>query len=179
MEEFVFLIGIIYPFGELNIMGIYTDEKMLIRAYDKLVKEDARCTELKYPEMPQIYKILLNKFLGEFLEWAKIDGKHYFCTEGNIEKVSIDDIKARVRIASFYGINVYCDLNFVEGAYVDLEYVGGGEENYCWIRMSIEDGSFNTTYKYLQETLKCWYEENKNYLKEIYQTRKVVDIPQW
>jgi hypothetical protein len=35
----VFLIGIIYPFGELNIMGIYTDEKMLIRIYDKLVKD--------------------------------------------------------------------------------------------------------------------------------------------
>ena len=35
MEEFVFLIRIIYPFGELNIMGIYTDEKMLI-------KEDVR-----------------------------------------------------------------------------------------------------------------------------------------
>ncbi len=179
VEEFVFLIGIIYPFGELNIMGIYTDEKMLIKAYDKLVKEDARCTELKYPEIPEIYKIPLNKFLGEVVEWAKIDDKHYFCTEENIETVSIDEIKAHVRIASFYGINVYCDLNFVEGAYVDLEYVGGGEEDYCWIRMSIEDGSFNATYKYLQATLKCWYEENKNYLMEIYQTRKIVDIPEW
>lgn len=95
MEEFVFLIGIIYPFGELNIMGIYTDEKMLIKAYDKLVKEDARCIELKYPEMPEIYKIPLNKFLGEVVEWAEIDGKPYFYVGENIEIVNIDEIKAQ------------------------------------------------------------------------------------
>lgn len=48
------------------------------------------------------------------------------------------------------------DLDFVKGAYVDLEYVGGGEEDYCWIRMSIEDGSFNTAYnkKILENTSK-------------------------
>ena len=97
MEEYVFLLGIIYPYGELNIMGIYTDEKMLIRAYDKLVKEDARCTELKYPEIPEIYKLPLNKFLGEVVEWAKIGDKHYFYAEDNIETVSIDEIKAHVR----------------------------------------------------------------------------------
>lgn len=97
MEEYVFLIGIIYPYGELNIMGIYTDEKMLIKAYEKLVKEDARCTQLEYSEMPEIYKIPLNKFLGEVVEWAKIDDKHYFYTDGNIETVSIDAIKAHIR----------------------------------------------------------------------------------
>lgn len=88
-------------------------------------------------------------------------------------------VKTHVRIASFCGVNVYCDLAFAEGAYIDLEYVGGGEEDYCWIRMNIEDGSFYTSYKYLQSTLKCWYEENKSYLMGIYQTRKIVDIPKW
>lgn len=178
MEEFVYLIGIVYPFGELNIMGIYTDKKMLIKAYDKLIKEDVRCRELKYPEMPEIYKIPLNKFLGEVLEWTKIEDKHFFSGE-NIESVSIDEIRTHIRIASFCGVNVYCDLAFAKGAYIDLEYVGGGEEDYCWIRMNIEDGSFDTTYKYLQSTLKCWYEENKSYLMGIYQTRKIVDIPKW
>lgn len=100
MEKFVFLIGIIYPFGELNIMGIYTDENMLIEAYDKLVKEDARCTELKYIEMPEIYKIPLNKFLGEVVEWAIISDEHYFYAEENIETISIDEIKAHVRISN-------------------------------------------------------------------------------
>ena len=68
MEEFIFLLGIIYPYGELNIMGVYTDKRNLIEAYDKLIKEDARCTQEKYPQLPQIYKIPLNTFLGEVTE---------------------------------------------------------------------------------------------------------------
>ena len=72
MKEFVFLIGIKYPYGELDIMGIYTDKRLLIEAYDKLIKEDARCTELKYPEMLEIYKIPLDMFLGEVTEWAVV-----------------------------------------------------------------------------------------------------------
>lgn len=54
MGNYVYLIGIIYPYGELSIMGIYTDEKLVIEAYDKLINEDARCTALKYPEEPEI-----------------------------------------------------------------------------------------------------------------------------
>ena len=176
MEEYVYLIGIIYPFGELNIMGIYTDEKLLIKAYDRVI-EDARCMLPKYPDKLQIYKISLNKFLGEGAVWAKIDGKTYFYAEDNIETVSIDKIKSHIRIASFYGMNVYCDLNFEKGAYVDLEYVGG-DECAC-IRMSIEDGSFDTAYSYLQRTLESWYKDNKKYLIEIYNTRKIIDIPEW
>lgn len=102
IEKFVLLIGIIYPFDELNIMGIYTDERLLINAYDKLIKEDARCTELKYPETLQIYRIPLNKFLGEEMEWAKIDGKSYFYEEENIEIVSIEEIKSHVKIVNTY-----------------------------------------------------------------------------
>lgn len=173
IEEFVFLIGIFFPCTELNIMGIYTDKRMLIEAYDKLINEDVRCSRLKYPETPDIYKMALNKFLGED------DGDGFFWVEDNIEIVSIDEIRSHVRIASFYGINVYCDLDFKKGAYVDLEYVGGGDENYCWIKMNIEDGSFEVTYNYLQAVLKSWYEDNKKYLMEIYQTRKIVDIPEW
>lgn len=93
MEEFVFLLGIIYPYGELNIMGVYTDKRNLIEAYDKLIKEDARCTQEKYPQLPQIYKIPLNKFLGEKVEWAEIEGKSYFYEEDNIETVKIEEIK--------------------------------------------------------------------------------------
>ena len=178
-ERFVFLIGIIYPLGELSIMGIYTDTRMLIEAYDKLVNEDARCTEENNLELPQIYKIPLNRFLGEKVEWAKIDGKSYFYEEENIETVSIEETRSCVKIAEFYGINVYCDLDFVKGAYIDLEYTGGEEGDYCWIQMSIEDGSHNATNRYLRATLKEWYEDNKKYLMEIYQTRKIVDIPEW
>ena len=58
-------------------MGIYTDEKLVIEAYDKLINEDGRCMALEYPEEPEIYKIPLNKFLGEEVPWAEmIDGKY-------------------------------------------------------------------------------------------------------
>ena len=94
MGKYVYLIGIIYPYGELNIMGIYTEEKLLIEAYDKLISEDARCTALKYPEKPEIYKIPLNKFLGEKVPWAQmIDGKSCFYTEDNIEYITIDEVR--------------------------------------------------------------------------------------
>ena len=68
-------------------MGIYTDEKLVIEAYDKLINEDGRCTALKYPEEPEIYKIPLNKFLGEKVPWAEtIDGKFCFYAK-KLEKV--------------------------------------------------------------------------------------------
>lgn len=178
-ERFVFLIGIIYPFGELNIMGIYADTRKLIEAYDKLVNEDARCAEENNPELPLIYKIPLNRFLGEKVEWGRLGGKFYFYEEENIVIVTIEEIRSHVKIAEFYGTNVFCDLTFSKGAYVDLEYVGGGEEDYSWIQMSIEDGSHNASNRYIQSTLKEWYEDNKKYLMEIYQTRKLVDIPEW
>ncbi len=97
MEEYVYLIGIIYPYGELNIMGVYTDKRLLIEAYDKLVREDYRCTDLKYPENPEIYKIPLNTFLGGIYEWTKIDDKSYFYSEDNIENMSIDEIKKLIK----------------------------------------------------------------------------------
>lgn len=96
MEEIVFLIGIMYPFGELNIMGIFTDKKMLIEAYDKLLREDARCTSLKHCEIPQIYKIPLNKFLGVKEAWAKMNGKSYFYSGDNIEAVTVEEFEEYV-----------------------------------------------------------------------------------
>ncbi|MEE1517206.1 MAG: hypothetical protein UF228_06375, partial [Lachnospiraceae bacterium] len=95
--EYIYLLGITYPFGELNIMGIYTDKKLLIQAYEKLMEEDARCKLVKHSEKPEIYKIQLNKFLGENTEWATIDGCPYFYADDNIETVSIDEVKSHVR----------------------------------------------------------------------------------
>ena len=67
-------------------MGIYTDEKLVIEAYDKLINEDGRCTALEYPEEPEIYKIPLNKFLGEKVPWADL---------------TIDQIRSHVKSTSF------------------------------------------------------------------------------
>lgn len=93
-KKYVFLVGIIYPFGELNIMGIYTDEKLVLEAYNRLIKEDARCIAVKDPETPVIYKIPLDTFLGEMTDWAILVDKPYFYEKDNIEEVSIDEIKS-------------------------------------------------------------------------------------
>ena len=58
-------IGIYYPYGEFNIMGVYTDERKLLNTYQLLVTEDGRCLKEKFPEMPVIYRIPLNLFLGQ------------------------------------------------------------------------------------------------------------------
>ena len=58
-------IGIYYPYGEFNIMGVYTDERKLLNTYQLLVTEDGRCLKEKFPEMPVIYRIPLNQFLGQ------------------------------------------------------------------------------------------------------------------
>ena len=85
-------------------MGIYTDEKLVIEAYDKLINEDGRCMALEYPEEPEIYKIPLNIFLGEEVPWAEmIDGKLCFYVEDNIENLTIDQIRSQVKSTSLYG----------------------------------------------------------------------------
>ena len=58
-------IGIYYPYGEFNIMGVYTDERKLLNTYQLLVTEDGRCLKEKFSEMPVIYRIPLNQFLGQ------------------------------------------------------------------------------------------------------------------
>ena len=73
-------------------MGIYTDEKLVIEAYDKLINEDGRCMALEYPEEPEIYK----------MPWAEmIDGKLCFYAEDNIENLTIDQIRSHVKSTSF------------------------------------------------------------------------------
>ena len=82
-------------------MGIYTDEKLVIEAYDKLINEDGRCMALEYPEEPEIYKIPLNIFLGEEVPWAEmIDGKLCFYVEDNIENLTIDQLRSQVKSTS-------------------------------------------------------------------------------
>ena len=73
-------------------MGIYTDKRMLIEAYEKLIREDERCDNSKYQVTPEIYKIPLNRFLGEKPEWVKSDEKTSFYSDRNVEKVSIEEI---------------------------------------------------------------------------------------
>ena len=153
-------------------IGIYTDKKKAREAYDRaVVAYEERKNKGWYSE-PQ--RVSMKKFISEEEGFREVKREEL--------ETCIDEVKKNVRIASFYGINVYCDLNFAKGAYIDLEYVGGGENDYSWIRMNIEDGSIHTTYnciRYLKHTLQAWYKDNRKYLMEIYRTRKLIDIPNW
>lgn len=179
-EEYVYLIGLYFSFGELNNLGIYTDVKKLLEVYEKLIDEDERCTESKYPQKPIIYKIPVNKFLGEDVHGENPDQKKaLFVEDNNIETITIEEIRSHILITSFCGINVFCDLNFLSGPYIDLEYVGGDEKDYCWIRMNIEEGTVTGTPKYMEHVLQDWYKDNRQYLMEIYKTKALIEIPKW
>lgn len=153
-------------------IGIYTDKKKAREAYDRAVVAYEKRKNKGWYSEPQ--RVSMKKFISEEEGFREVKREEL--------ETCIDEVKKNVRIASFYGINVYCDLNFAKGAYIDLEYVGGGENDYSWIRMNIEDGSIHTTYnciRYLKHTLQEWYKDNRKYLMEIYRTRKLIDIPNW
>lgn len=93
----VYLLGIHFCYGELQIMGIYTDEGKLIEGYEKLMTEDCRCQAEKHPEKPVIYKMPINKFLGADYPWNRVEGKvQFYESEEDIEQVQISEIKAKV-----------------------------------------------------------------------------------
>ena len=53
--------------------------------------------------MPVIYKIPLNKFVGEVLKWTKGDYENYLYAEDVIELVSIEEIKSHITIVDIPG----------------------------------------------------------------------------
>lgn len=90
-ETFVYLIGLYYSYGELDIFGIYTDRKMLLEAYKKLMVEDERCSQKeRFSQKPKIYKLPLNKFLGRKGEWCSADS-FIFYDELEEYEVSIEE----------------------------------------------------------------------------------------
>lgn len=180
IEEYVYLIGVYFCSDDLRIIGIYTNVRKLLEVYEKLTDKDERCTHSKYPHKPTIYKIPINQFLGEDVPGKNHDQKKaLFAGYNNIKTITIEEIKSHILLTSFYGINVFCDLNFLSGPYINLEYVGGQENDYGWIRMNIEEGTVTGAPEYMEHVLQDWYKDNRKYLMEIYRTGGLVEIPEW
>lgn len=77
---------------EIQIYGIFSDKKLLLDAYNKLLTEDARCSlSEKYPQKPIIYKVPFNSFTGRKEEWCRNDA-FIFYDEIEQYEVSIDEI---------------------------------------------------------------------------------------
>ena len=74
----VYLLCMMYG-TETEILGVYTDMQQLKQAYDVLMTEDSRCTGISLfgheiaPELPIIYKVPLNTFIGRKDEWCSED----------------------------------------------------------------------------------------------------------
>ena len=113
--------------NETEILGVFSDKKELIKAYDRLVAEDSRCLgnlmprRQKKPELPIIYKILLNCFSGRIEEWC-LDQTFIFLDWIEQYEVDIREVRQRVPIAAFYGAIVYCDTDFENGPIYEVEY---------------------------------------------------------
>ena len=130
-DNYIFLIGIYYPYGEFNIMGVYTDERKLLNTYQLLVTEDGRCLKEKFPEMPVIYRIPLNQFLGQQEDCNQMNEIPYFYSNLEPEyRITIDEIYGdynmvmdvwrnaegviQVTLWGETGGEKYCDLIMVE-----------------------------------------------------------------
>lgn len=160
-DNYIFLIGIYYPYGEFNIMGVYTDERKLLNTYQLLVTEDGRCLKEKFSEMPVIYRIPLNQFLGQQEDCNQMNEIPYFYSNLEPEyRITIDEITRHIKIAEFYGCTVYCNLDFSEGPYIDIEYAGGGENDSRYIRIDIEKDSMIGDFGYLRNVIEEWYQDN-------------------
>ena len=48
----------------------------------------------KYPELPVIYKIPVNQFLGKKADWAQMNNVPYFYE--NIEQITVDELKRHI-----------------------------------------------------------------------------------
>jgi hypothetical protein len=93
-QDYVYLIGVVYPYGEYQIMGIYTNAKEVLKTYHLLVTEDPRCTDEKYPNLPDIYRVPLNQFLGKKEEWAFYgDEPYFYCDFEGLFQVSVEDLE--------------------------------------------------------------------------------------
>ena len=96
-DKNIYLLGVYFTFGELSIMGIFTDKKKLLSAYDKLMTEDARCKDSKNPKIPNIYKIPINEFLGQDFPWNRTEeGEVRFYEEEKIESITVDEISSQI-----------------------------------------------------------------------------------
>uniref|UniRef100_UPI0040567814 hypothetical protein n=1 Tax=Acetatifactor sp. TaxID=1872090 RepID=UPI0040567814 len=95
-------------------------------------------------------------------------------TTGN----KVDEECNRIKIAEFYGFEIYCDLKFLDGPFYYVEY-HGGDEPYCG-RIDIELGEISGNFdKYVKSVLEAWYDDNKDILLEIWETKSLLEIPEW
>ena len=169
--------------NKTEIFGVYSDKKELILAYDKIIAEDSRClgnlmpsSKMK-PELPILYKLPMNCFIGEKVEWCS---KQTFIFMDWIEEYEVDirEIRQHVPITEFYGATVYCDIDFENGPIYEVEYKLNDNffQGIIDLNKEFQEDNFD---KYVRNTMRAWYEDNKHFLRQIYEKRVLIEIPNW
>lgn len=141
----------------LRIYGLYTDRRILIQVYEFLAQERQNVL---------IYRFQVNKILSKKL------------TELDECRIDIREVRRNVKVSEFYGCEVFCDLDFEDGAFFYFRY--DDDKSVYHERINIEndvmEGDFN---RYIILVLEEWYRENKAILLKIWQNKKLEDIPEW
>lgn len=140
-----------------KIYGSYTERRFLIQAYDSLMLDEKNVL---------IYRFQVNEFPPKELKALE----EY--------RIDLGKVRSNVKVAEFYGCEVFCDLDFKAGAFFNFKY--DDDRNVYYERVNIEtdvmEGDFN---RYLLPVLKSWYKENKAVLLKIWKNKRLEEIPNW
>lgn len=84
----------------------------------------------------------------------------------------------RVPIAAFYGAIVYCDIDFENGSIYEVEYETDNDHYRGIVDLDkgFQENDFD---EYVAPVMRAWYEDNKHFLQQIWETRVLIDIPNW
>ena len=81
-----------------------------------------------------------------------------------------------VKIAESCDIEVFIDSDFVGEPTVVLNYIDDNVKGKIDINKGIIDGDFS---KYVRPVIEDWFEDNKEQLLEMWNSRKKILLPAW
>lgn len=143
--------------NKLKISGLYTDRRILIQAYELLAREKQNMF---------IYRFQMNEFPAKKL------------TALEECMVDIREVRRNVKVSEFYGCEVFCDLEFEEGAFFYFRYTD--DKSVYHERINIENDEMEGDFDcYCLPVLEAWYHENKAVLMKMWQKKALEDIPEW
>lgn len=177
-EGGVYVLGLWECFGERSICGVYTGKLQLLEGYQRIMEGDVRYYPFSdSPRELVIYRFCANEFLGEMPEWN--DNK-LFVDETKYE-ISIQELREKVEIYHDDVFQVFCNFNFEGEPKVQVRYLGGSEEEILEADIFLDtdqiEGAFSDDYAaYVLPTLKEWYGDNKEILKQIWSTKRYIPI---
>lgn len=180
-ETEVYVLGLWECFGEMAIYGVYTSKLKLLEGYQRIMKGNVSCSPFSNsPREFVIYKFPANKFIGKTPKWN--DNK--LCMDVIKYEISIQEVMEKVEIYNDGALQVFCNFSFEGDPKIQVRYIGGLEEDitdaYISLNTDAIEGEFSDFYvSYILPYLKGWYNDNKETLRQIWETKSHIPIPDW